>query len=262
MFTRLGVGGSSRSYGVFLPKGGSGLTILPQTFEFDENKLAGSAIGTVVATDDVGVTSFLFTATGTGTSADSFFTIDNSGNLLITSLGVASVHNDYETLPNTIVYAITVGNAEADTAVADITLNTLNVDDTAPVLTSPTATGITEQAATAYCITDTAEGTMYMVLVPDGDAPSVAQIKLGQQSSGAAALASKSEVITSSGINIFPPISGLSVATSYEFFFVHTDTIGNDSLSATVGFTTLAEAPEPGELIGSSSISIQIAISL
>jgi len=59
---------------------------------------------------------------------------------------------------------------------------------TPPILSAPTTATIGNTTVTPRVTTDTAAGTLYMVLVPDGDAPSAAQIKLGQQSSGAAAI--------------------------------------------------------------------------
>ena len=113
-------------------------------------------------------------------------------------------------------------------------------DTTAPVLSSPTAASVGETTVTPTCTTDTAEGTMYMVVVPNGDSPSVAQIKAGQQSSGAAAIDSDSDVIASTGAHAFAQVTGLTASTSYELYFVHTDVAANDSTAATVGFTTNA----------------------
>jgi hypothetical protein len=114
------------------------------------------------------------------------------------------------------------------------------VDTTAPVLSSPTAAIIGETTVTPTCNTDTAEGTMYMVVVPNGDVPSVTQIRAGQQSSGAAPIASDFDTISSTGIHAFAQVTGLTASTSYELYFVHTDVAANDSTAATVGFTTNA----------------------
>ncbi len=56
-------------------------TLSAQTFSYAENQAAGATVATVAATDNVAVTAFTFTATGTNTSADGYFQIDNSGNV-------------------------------------------------------------------------------------------------------------------------------------------------------------------------------------
>ncbi len=114
----------------------------------------------------------------------------------------------------------------------------------APVLTSPTADSVAETTVEPKVTTDTDNGTAYMVLVPNGDSPSVAQIKLGQQSDSSAALANESLPVSAAGQVSFTTLSGLTASTSYELFFVHTNSEDTDSLSSTVGFTT-DDAPTP-----------------
>ena len=61
-----------------------------QSFNYAENQAASATVATVVFSDNVGVTAFTFTATGTNTSADGFFQIDAAGNITITAAGAAS----------------------------------------------------------------------------------------------------------------------------------------------------------------------------
>ncbi|MBT8434361.1 MAG: retention module-containing protein, partial [Gammaproteobacteria bacterium] len=67
-----------------------------QTFSYAENQVDGANVASIVATDNTAVTGFTFTATGTGTSADGYYQIDNSGNITLTASGAASAVNDFE----------------------------------------------------------------------------------------------------------------------------------------------------------------------
>ena len=107
-----------------------------------------------------------------------------------------------------------------------------------PSLANPVAASVSSATVVPRVTTSTTGGTVYAVVVPDGDSPSVAQIKAGQQSSGAAAVAAVSLVVTAAAQYDLPSVSGLTAATSYEIYFVHTSTGGADSSSVTVGFTT------------------------
>ena len=58
-----------------------------QTFSYAENQAADFAIGTVAATDGVGVTDYAIVS-GNGSG---FFAIDSSGNLTLTAAGAAAI---------------------------------------------------------------------------------------------------------------------------------------------------------------------------
>jgi len=109
-------------------------TIANQTFSYAENRAAGTTVATVVASDNVGVTGYSFTATGTNTSADGFYQISNTGVITITAAGAASGVNDFEQGTNTGNYGITVRDAAGNNSSATITLNETNVNDNAPVI--------------------------------------------------------------------------------------------------------------------------------
>ncbi len=99
-----------------------------QSFNYAENQSEGAVVGTVVATDAVGVTEFQFSATGTNTSADGFFTIANDGQISITPAGVAS--NDFETTPQSFTYGVQAIDVAGNMSPAvDITLNVTDVKD-------------------------------------------------------------------------------------------------------------------------------------
>ena len=117
--------------------------ILPgQTFSYAENQQAGSVIATVEATAPATnpsaiATGFRFAGTGTSTSADGFFQINNLGEISITAAGVAAgvAQNDFETGLNSFNYAIQATSDDISWGIAEIiSLNVTDIDDNAPVI--------------------------------------------------------------------------------------------------------------------------------
>ncbi len=110
-----------------------------QSFNYAENQAANAVVATVAASDAVGVTGFRFAANQSATSADGFYTINSSGQVAITTAGVAAgiAQNDYETGVNQFTYAVQAGDAAGNWSTStDITLNVTDVDDTAPLVTA------------------------------------------------------------------------------------------------------------------------------
>lgn len=89
-------------------------------------------IGTVVATDATGVSTFQIV---TGNTAG-FFAIDNSGKLTLTAAGLAGAANDFETLPNNFTLGIkaTDGAGNATTQNVSIAVTNNPADDSAAPL--------------------------------------------------------------------------------------------------------------------------------
>jgi Ca2+-binding RTX toxin-like protein len=110
----------------------TGPVIVNQSFTYAENQTAGTIVARVVASDTVGVSEFIFTATGTSTSADGFYAIDNSGVITLTAAGSASAINDFEQGSNSGNYAITAKDAAGNISTATITLNENNINE-API---------------------------------------------------------------------------------------------------------------------------------
>jgi hypothetical protein len=110
-----------------------------QSFSYAENQAANATVATVAATDATGVTAFRFSATGTQTSADGYYSISNAGVVKITAAGAAAgvANNDYEITPNAFTYGVQAGDAAGNwSAATNISLNVTNLDDTAPVVTA------------------------------------------------------------------------------------------------------------------------------
>src|SRR5690606_6884041 len=78
-----------------------------QAFSYSENRTAGQVLGTVSATDAVGVTGYRF-SNGQTISSDGFFAIDSIGQLTLTAAGLAAgaASNDFETAPNSFTHGV------------------------------------------------------------------------------------------------------------------------------------------------------------
>lgn len=97
------------------------------------------------------------------------------------------------------------------------------IAEPAVTLSGQSGTAVTTTGFTPRVTSNKNSGTIYMVVVPDGNTPSVAQIKAGQRSDGTAAINAQS--ITSAYSNAsqdFTAVTGLTIATPYDVWFVHT----------------------------------------
>ncbi|GGE87017.1 hypothetical protein GCM10011317_50150 [Niveispirillum cyanobacteriorum] len=119
-------------------------------------------------------------------------------------------------------------------------------DTTAPTFDVAAAAG----SATTSGFTPSASlneaGTVYYVVVADGaTAPSVAQVKAGQNAGGTTALASGNATASTAPFTpSFSAVTGLSSGTAYDVYFVATDTAGNNQASVTkVDLTTTSPTP-------------------
>ncbi|MBV6474622.1 MAG: hypothetical protein MOGDAGHF_00099 [Rhodocyclaceae bacterium] len=211
--------------------------LAPQTFSYAENQIAGATIATVAASDNVAVTGFTFTATGTGTSADGYFQIDNGGNITMTAAGAASAVNDFETGTNSGIYSVTATDAAGNAASANITLNELNLNDNIPANTVPGAqagtedTGLTFSSANGNAITvaDADGGTLTVTL-------SVAHGTLGATTGGGATITDNGTgtvVLAGTAAQINAALAGLTFAPTADYN--GTDTL---TVSTTDGTTT------------------------
>lgn len=112
-------------------------------------------------------------------------------------------------------------------------------DTTAPVLTSPFALPFGDTSGHIGVVTDEANGTLYYVVTTSASPPSKAQVKAGQDHTGAAATASGNQAIASTGSKTATP-TGLTSNTLYYPYWMHEDAAANQSdVKALTSFTTL-----------------------
>jgi hypothetical protein len=128
-------------------------------------------------------------------------------------------------------------------------------DSTAPTITSPSVTSVGTTTGTGNVTTDEGNGTLYSVVSASATAPSAAQIQAGQDHTGAAAVWSGNQAVSSTGAKTFS-ITGLTSATAYYAHFQHKDAATNNSTVATSAqFTTGSADTTVPTLTGSITIS-------
>jgi hypothetical protein len=122
--------------------------------------------------------------------------------------------------------------------------------DAAPTLTSPTGVKTGTTTATVGATTDQANGTLYWVVTTAINTPSAAQVKAGQDHAGAAATASGSQAISTTGVKT-ANVTGLSAGTSYYAHLMHEDAGAHQSgVVDSSSFTTDGSAyVGPGDVI-------------
>jgi len=109
-----------------------------------------------------------------------------------------------------------------------------------PTLSSPTDTNAGAFVYSGGVTTDNATGTLYWVVTTSSTAPTKAQVKSGLDNAGAAAAATGSQAISSSGAKTISG-AGLAASTSYTIHFMHEDGSGNQSnVVSGDGLTTAA----------------------
>lgn len=112
------------------------------------------------------------------------------------------------------------------------------LDVTAPTLSSATDASTGTSTADLGVTTDEGNGTLYAVVTTSSTTPSKAQIKAGQDHTGAAAAFAGSQAISSTGAKTIGA-TGLADATAYFGHFMHEDASTNQSNAISAdGFTT------------------------
>lgn len=139
-------------------------------------------------------------------------------------------------------------------------------DTAAPTLTSPTGTGGT-LACSGSVSTDEANGTLYAVVTASATAPTAAQVKLGQDHTGAAALRVVSQAVTATGAQTLA--SGSVTAGTRYWHCMHEDAATNQSAvvssasfvvssgSAAVSFS--GTVPAQSGTVGTASTALALA---
>lgn len=116
----------------------------------------------------------------------------------------------------------------------------------APTLTSPSGTG-GNMAASASVSTDTASGTLYAVVTGSATAPTAAQVKAGQDDSGAAALRVVSQAVSATGAQSIASGAVASSGTRY-WHFMHESGAQQSTVASSASFvvTGIPQAPTIG----------------
>ena len=165
---------------IFTPPGEDGdghPTPASYTINYNENSPAGAELGQVQAGDADGDD---VTFAISGGNDDGWYAIDPAtGVITLTPAGAASLANDYETTGNSHAITVTANDGHGGTTTITVTLNELDVNDSAPVVTNATADTLYESglpdglAAVGEPTTTTATGTI-IVTDPDTTGPALA----------------------------------------------------------------------------------------
>lgn len=168
-----------------------------------------------------------------------------SGNQAVTSTG-AKTFNATSLTPSTTYWfhfqhRDAAGNDSSVVSSASFTTSAAG-DTTPPTLSSPTGAQTGSTTGTGGATTNEANGTMYVVASTSATAPSAAQVKAGQMHTGAAAAASGSVAVSSTGAKSVN-FTGLTPSTTYYAHAMHEDASGNQSsVVSSASFTTPAAA--------------------
>ena len=127
----------------------------------------------------------------------------------------------------------------------------------APTLTSPSGTGGTLVCSGSVSTTGT-NGTLYAVVTGSATAPTAAQVKLGQDNAGAAALRVISQAVSASGTQTIA--SGAVTAGTRYMHFMHEDGSANQStVVSSASFVVTSSAATATTLSGPSSGAVGVA---
>lgn len=113
------------------------------------------------------------------------------------------------------------------------------VDSTDPVLSSPSMASVTATTGVPTVTTNEGNGTLYYAVLTSGGSATDAQIKAGTGGNIVAGKAGN-QAVTTTGVQTFSAVTGLTAGTDYEVVFLQTDLAGNDSAQSQASFTTLS----------------------
>lgn len=137
----------------------------------------------------------------------------------ITNLEIKSFDHTMRTVISTETSGIGITPFEA---------TAIQLDQTLPLLTNPTATSTGLSTATGNVNTTKNTGIMYWVVSTSSSKPSKSQVKAGQTHTGISAPAHAGNAVSTSGQQTVFAIS-LSTDVIYYFHFMHEDASGNQS---------------------------------
>lgn len=124
----------------------------------------------------------------------------------------------------------------------------------APTLSSPTASTVKCTSASIGVTTDKSTGTLYGILSTSATAPTAAQIKAGQNHTGAAATWAGNQSISSTGAKSFTP-TGLTPGSTLYAHFTHYN--GMDSNVASASAVTTKIITKIGSFFNNTSAQTQ-----
>lgn len=101
-------------------------------------------------------------------------------------------------------------------------------DTTAPVLSSATATTLSQTTASGSVSTNEGNGVLYWFVSTSATPPTAANLK-----AGTGAVAYGNQAVSSTGAQSVSSITGLTAETTYYIHYLHRDAAGNDSAIAT-----------------------------
>lgn len=126
----------------------------------------------------------------------------------------------------------------------NFTATDASVDNTPPTLSSPTAAAASNTTGTGSVSTDEANGTLYFVVTTSSTAPTAAQVRAGQDHTGAAAVDFGSQAVSGTGAqSITGGFTGLSAGTTYYAHYHQRDAANNDSTVVSSASFTTESAP-------------------
>lgn len=103
-------------------------------------------------------------------------------------------------------------------------------DTKPPIISLPTVGSVTSSGGIPTFTTDELNGTRYLVVVLDAEpAPNATQIKLGQRSTGGAAIVALNGSVIAPNLQTFTALTTLNANTAYDVYYVQTDASGNNS---------------------------------
>ncbi len=169
------------------------------------------------------------TALRSTSSPSSSATVGDASNALRFG-GSATGTGNTRAWPECWIVATDLSVAEMDAITADpsIVIEVVSGDTTPPTLSSPTGTGGLG-VCSGTVSTDEGNGTLYAVATASATQPSAAQIKAGQDHTGAAALRAVSQSVTATGTQTIASGAITGGAGTRYLHYLHTDAASNDS---------------------------------
>ena len=172
-------------------------------FSFTENQAAAATLATIAATDNVAVTGFEI-ASGNDSG---FFAIDAAGKITLTTAGLTSAANDFETTPNSFTLGVkAIDSAGNKSAAVDVILGVTDADDVAPTFKSAVINGTTATMSFSEALSTTAA------------TPAVADFTVGIKG-GSGSIAVSAVKVTGSTVEL---TLGRAPATGETFTVAHT----------------------------------------